>query len=129
MTGYLSVYRYILDVGLLDWLPPGADHIPCLCPGLEVSAGSCFGLPPRSLLSHPGNQRSQFTPLNGAGVTLCSFCSYLPNPGPCILGGWPLCVEWASFGKRLLPIILSDTFYSSLKTVLFCRARVGNATE
>ena len=37
------------------------------------------------------------TPLFGTGVTLCSFCSYLHNPGPCILGGWPLCVEWASF--------------------------------
>src|SRR6218665_1509337 len=26
---------------------------------------------------------------------LCSFCSYLHNPGPCILGGWPICVKWA----------------------------------
>ena len=47
-------------------------------------------------------------------------------PGPCILGGWPLCVEWASF---VLPRILSDTFYSRLKTLLFSRARVGSASE
>src|SRR6218665_2913646 len=76
------------------------DHIPFWCPGLEVYPGSCSGLPPRSLLSHPGHQRSQFTPLIGTEVTLCSFCSYLHNPGSCILCGWPLCVEWASFGTR-----------------------------
>src|SRR6218665_1830982 len=42
--------------------------------------------------SHPGHQRLQFTPIIGTGVTLCSFCSYIHNPGPCILG-WlvPLC--------------------------------------
>src|SRR6218665_1884985 len=65
--------------------PPAADHIPYWCSGLEVYPGSCTGLPQRSLLSHPGHQRSQFTPLTGTGVTLCSFCSYLHNPGPCIL--------------------------------------------
>src|SRR6218665_3632567 len=31
--------------------------------------------------------------------------------------------------QRLLPRILSDTFYSSLKTLLFSRARVGSASE
>src|SRR6218665_1689822 len=25
------------------------------------------------------------------------------NPGPCILGGWPLCVEWASFVAKIAP--------------------------
>src|SRR6218665_3172989 len=70
--------------------------IPYWCHGLEVYPGSCAGLPPRSLLFHPGHQRSQFTPLIGIEVTLCSFCSYLHNTGPCIIGGWPLCVEWAS---------------------------------
>src|SRR6218665_3340836 len=72
------------------------DYVPYWCHGLEVYPGSCSGLPPRSLLSHPGHQRSQVTPLIGIGVTFCSFCSYLHNPGPCILGGWPLCVEWVS---------------------------------
>src|SRR6218665_191610 len=71
--------------------------------GAFVSAGSCFGLPPRSLLSHPGHQRSQFTPLNGTEVTLCSFCSYLHKPSPCILGGWSLCADWASFGTVIAP--------------------------
>src|SRR6218665_4038127 len=54
---------------------------PYWCPGLEVYPRSCSSLPPRSLLSHPGHQRSQFTPLIGTGVTLCSFCSYLHNTG------------------------------------------------
>src|SRR6218665_3138290 len=108
---------------------PAADHILYWCHGLEVYPGSCSSLPPRSLLSHPGHQRSQFTPLIGTGITLCSFCSNLHNPGPCILGGWPLCVEWASFVPLIAPRILSDTFYSSLKTLLFSRARVGRASE
>ena len=34
-----------------------------------------------------------------------------------------------SLAQRLLPRILSDTFYSSLKTVLFSCARVGSASE
>src|SRR6218665_895505 len=83
--------------------PPAADYVPYWCHGLEVYPGSCSGLPPRSLLSNPGHQRSQFTPLIGTGVTLCSFCSYLHNPGPCILGGWPLCVEWVSSVAKIAP--------------------------
>src|SRR6218665_2414504 len=38
-----------------------------------------------------------------SSVTLCSFSSYIHNPGPCILGGWPLCVEWASFFAKIAP--------------------------
>src|SRR6218665_3041265 len=92
------VSAYMLDVGRRPTplaAPPAADHILYWCHGLEVYPGSCSDLPPRSLPSHPGNQRSQFTPLIGTGVALRSFCSHLHNPGPCILGGWPLCVEWA----------------------------------
>src|SRR6218665_2939639 len=37
----------------------------------------------------------------GTGVTLCSFRSYIHNPGPCILGGWSLCVEWASVVAKI----------------------------
>src|SRR6218665_3727376 len=62
---------------------------PYWCPVLEVYPGSSSGLPPRSLLSHLGHQRSQFTPLIERKITLCSFSYYLHNPGPCILGGWP----------------------------------------
>src|SRR6218665_1571688 len=40
--------------------------------------------------------------------------------GPSVWNGLPL-------SQRLLPRILSDTFYSSLKTLLFSRARVGSA--
>src|SRR6218665_926342 len=42
--------------------------------------------------------------------------------GPSVWNGLPL-------SQRLLPRILSDTFYSSLKTLLFSRARVGSAAE
>src|SRR6218665_3787264 len=63
-------------------------------------------------------------PIFTTGVTLCSFCSYIHNPGPCILGGWSLCVEWASVVAKIAPQD-SDTFYSTLKTLLFSRARVG----
>jgi len=72
---------------------------------------------------------SQFLPLNGTGVTLCSFCPHLHKPGPCILGGWPHCGEWTSFGTVIAP---QDSFryilLYSLKTVLFSRARVGSAS-
>src|SRR6218665_80256 len=51
----------------------------------------------------PRHQTSQFTPLIGTGATLCSLCSYLYNPGPCILGGWTLCVAWASFVATIAP--------------------------
>src|SRR6218665_1808098 len=80
-----------------------AVRISVWCHGLEVYPGSCSGLPPRSLPSHPGHQRLQFTPIIGTGVTLCSFCSYIHNPGPCILGGWSLCVEWASVVAKIAP--------------------------
>src|SRR6218665_875560 len=42
--------------------------------------------------------------------------------GPSVWNGLPL-------AQRLLPRILSDTFYSSLKAVLFSRTRVGGASE
>src|SRR6218665_3601727 len=42
--------------------------------------------------------------------------------GPSVWNGLPL-------AQRLLPRILSDTFYSSLKTLLFSRARAGSASE
>jgi len=41
---------------------------------------------------------------------------------PSVWNGLPL-------AQRLLPRDLSDTFYSSLKTVLFSRAKVGSTSE
>src|SRR6218665_1057802 len=41
----------------------------------------------------------------------------------------PLCGMGFLLSQTLLPRILSDTFYSSLKTLLFSRARVGSASE
>src|SRR6218665_1435242 len=109
--------------------PPAADHVPYWCHGLEVYSGSCSGLPPRSLPSHPGHQRSQFTPLIGTGLLFVLFARTSTTQarafsvvGPFVWNGLPL-------SQRLLPRILSDTFYSSLKTLLFSRARVGSASE
>src|SRR6218665_3516957 len=42
--------------------------------------------------------------------------------GPSVWNGLPL-------AQRLLPRILSHTFYSNLKTLLFSRARIGSASE
>src|SRR6218665_896000 len=58
-TGYVSTY--MLDV--FHWLPLQQRIMLYWCHGLEVYPGSCSGLPPRSLLSRPGHQRSQFTTL------------------------------------------------------------------
>src|SRR6218665_681613 len=88
-----------------------ADHIQCWCPRLEVSTGSCSNLSLRSLLSHLRHQRLQFPPLNRNGsYSLFLLPVHLHRPGPCILGGWPLCVERVPFAHRLHPMILSDTF-------------------
>src|SRR6218665_2868626 len=105
--------------------PPAADYVPYWCHGLEVYPGPCSGLPPRSLLSNPGHQRS----LIGTLVTLCSFCSHLHNPGPCILGGWPLCVEWASYVAKIAPQDRADTFFLThftLASKLFSLAVQGS---
>src|SRR6218665_2758972 len=68
---------------------PAADHIVDCCPGLEVSAGPCSG--PTS-----GNRSRSSLCSMKRGVTLCPVCSYFHDADPCILGGWPHCVEWAS---------------------------------
>src|SRR6218665_1463367 len=67
------------------------------CHCQEAYPGSCSGLSPRSLLSHPGHQRSQFTSLIGTGVTLCSFsrtsttrARALSVIGPSVWNGLPL---------------------------------------
>src|SRR6218665_3852371 len=109
--------------------PPAADYVPYWCHGLEVYPGSCSGLPPRSLLSNPGHQRSQFTPLIEQRLLFVPFARTSTTQarafsviGPSVRNGLPL-------SQRLLPRILSDTFYSSLKTLLFSRARIGSASE
>src|SRR6218665_301006 len=120
-----------LDIPLAA--PPAVDHIPYWCPGLEVSAGSppCSGLPQRSLLFHilPGTRgcslhRSMeqwllFVPF---ALTSTSQAHAFSMVGPSVWNGLPL-------AQRLLLGILSNTFCSSLKTVLFSRARVWSASE
>src|SRR6218665_422225 len=88
----------------------------------------CSGLPPRSLLSHPGYQRSQFPPIVGTGVLFVPFAHTSTRQarafsvvGPSVWNGLPLAL-------RLLPMVHYDAFYSSLKTTLFSRARVGSAS-
>src|SRR6218665_1586388 len=100
-TGHVSAY--MLDA--LHWLPLqqrimfriGAMVWRCI-----LQTFLCRR-PTSEVSSHPGHQRMQFTPIIRTGVTLCSFCSYIHNPGPCILGGWSLCVEWASVVAKIAP--------------------------
>src|SRR6218665_2774049 len=105
--------------------PPAADYVPYWCHGLEVYPGSCSGLPRRSLLSNPGYQRSQFTLLIGTGVTLCSFCSYLHNPGP-VHARWfaPLCVMGFLCHKDCSPGFFLT--HSTLASNLFSLAVQGS---
>src|SRR6218665_307793 len=53
------------------------------------------------------------------GGPLCPFCMYFHKADPCILGGRSFHVEWTPMAQRLLHSALSDTFYSSQKTVPF----------
>src|SRR6218665_2036722 len=64
-------------------------------------------------------QGLQFVPFARTSTTQARAFSVV---GPSVWNGLPL-------SQRLLPRILSDTFYSSLKTLLFTHARVGNASE
>src|SRR6218665_158648 len=119
----------MLDVRTPLAAPPAAVHIPYWCHGLEVYPGSCSILPPRSLLFHPGHQRSQFTLLIRTGLLFVPFARTSTTQarafsvvGPSVWDGLPL-------SQRLLPRILSNTFYSSLKTLIFSHARVGSASE
>src|SRR6218665_2364984 len=84
-----------------------------------VSWGLLRRIPPRSLLSHPGHQRSQFTPLIGTRVTLSSFCSYLHNPGPSFSVVGPSVWNGLPLAQRLRPRILSDTFYCLASKLFF----------
>src|SRR6218665_1279663 len=83
----------MLDVRTPLAAPPAADHIPYWCHGLEGYLGSCSALPPRSLLSHLGHQRSQFTPLIGTGVSYSLFLLLVPPQPRPVHSRWlaPLC--------------------------------------
>src|SRR6218665_2833506 len=81
---------------------PTPDHIPYRYPGLEVPSRPCSGLPPRSLLSHPGHQRSQFPPLNGTEEYSLSILPLgLLQPARLVHSRLlALCLEWASLGMH-----------------------------
>ena len=94
-TGYLS------SSGLLPWSG-------------GVSWALLWCIPARSLLSHPGNQKSQLPPLNGTGllfVPLASSCTMQTRAfsvvGPSVWNGLPLAL-------RLLPKVHSDTLALNL---------------
>src|SRR6218665_3780327 len=98
-TGHVSAYMLMYSTGC----PSNSGSYFVLVPWSGGVSWVLFRLHPISLLPHPGHQRWQFTPLIGTWVTRCPFCSYLHNPGPCTLGDWPLCVEWASFVATIAP--------------------------
>src|SRR6218665_1210538 len=82
-----------------------------------------FAIPPRA----PGDAVHSDHPNKGYSLFLLLVH---PQPRP-VHSRWlvPLCGMGFRCRKRLLPRILSDTFYSSLKTLLFSRAIVGSASE
>src|SRR6218665_1687245 len=94
---------------------------------------SCRGLAPAYLrdLCHPtpGTRGCSSLRLSEQGLLFVPFARTSTTQarafsvvGPSVWNGLPL-------SQRLPPRILSDTFYSSLKTLLFSRARVGSASE
>src|SRR6218665_393151 len=81
-----------------------------------------FALPPRApeVAVHSAHRnRGYFVPFARTSTTQAHAFLVV---GPTVWNGLPL-------SQRLLPRILSDTLYSSLKTLLFSRARVGSASE
>src|SRR6218665_2326958 len=125
-TGHVSAY--MLDV--LHWLPLQQQIMFCI----GAMVWRCIlGLAPAYLrdLCHPtpgtrgcsslrsSEQGLLFVPFARTTTTQARAFSVV---GHSVWNGLPL-------SQRLLPRILSDTFYSSLKTLLFSRARVGSASE
>src|SRR6218665_2251087 len=120
-TGHVSAY--MLDV--LHWLPSSSGSCSVLVPWsggvswvLLRPTSEIFAIPPRAPevavhSDHPNRGYSLFLLL------------VHPQPRP-VHSRWlvPLC-GMGFRCRRLLSRILSDTFYSSLKTLLFSRARVG----
>src|SRR6218665_4138098 len=57
-----------------------------------------FAVPPRAPeIAVPSTQG------NGGYSLFLLPVRYLHKPDPCILGGWPLCVEWTSLGRVIAP--------------------------
>src|SRR6218665_1802984 len=127
-TGHVSAY--MLDV--LHWLPPSSGSCSVLVPFsggvswvLLRPTSEIFALPPwapevavHSAHRNRGYSLFLFLVPPQPRPVQCAFSVV----GPSVWNGLPL-------SQRLLPRILSDTFYSSLKTFLFSRARVRSASE
>src|SRR6218665_3160528 len=92
-----------------------ADNIQCWCPRLEVSTGSCSDLHCISEIFRPTvspqapEAAVPSAQWNGS-YSLFLLPVHLHRPGPCILCGWPLCMERVPLAPRLHPMILSNTF-------------------
>src|SRR6218665_3139243 len=106
--------RIILRIGALVWRcilglsPAYLRDLCCPTPGTRDRSSL------RSL-----EQRLLFVPFARPSTTQARAFSVV---GPSVWNVLPL-------AQRLLPRIFSDKFYSSLKTLLFSRARVGSASE
>src|SRR6218665_116922 len=97
------VWRYILGLA-----PAYLRDLCCPTPGTRGRSSL------RSL-----EQGLLFVPFAGTSITQARAFSVV---GPSVRNGLHLV-------QRVLPRILPNTFYSSLKTLLFSRARVGSASE
>src|SRR6218665_2727101 len=110
-SGALEVWQQRVTIICFLGLAPPYMYLRDLCCPTPGTRGR------NSLRS--SEQRLLFVPFARTSTTQARAFSVV---GPSVWSGIPL-------SQRLLPRILSDTFYSSLKTLLFSRARVGSASE
>src|SRR6218665_2884229 len=61
---------------------------------------------------NPGTRSRSSLHFTEPGVLFAPFAPCFHKADPCILGGWPICMEWASMALLLLPRVYSDTFYT-----------------
>src|SRR6218665_1604529 len=101
---FIYVFIFMVWRCILGLAPAYLRDLCCLTPGIRGRS------PEHRLL---------FVPFARTSTTLARAFSVV---GPSLWNG-------LSLSQRLLPRILSHTFYSSLKTLLFSRARVGSASE
>src|SRR6218665_3594404 len=99
-TGHVSAY--MLDV--LHWLPLQQRIIF----RIGVMVWRCIlGLAPAYLRDlcrpTPGTRGCSSLRSSEQGLLFVPFARTSTTQGLCILGGWPLCVEWASFVAKIAP--------------------------
>ena len=112
------VSAYMLDVGLLHWLPLQQR----IMFRIGAMVWRCIlGLAPASLRDlccpTPGTRGRSSLSSSEKGLLFVSSARTSTTRAFSVVG--PSVWNWLPLSQRLLPRIFSDTFYSSLKTLLF----------